>query len=222
MSTNHEIPNPLPQHAMIVDDNGAPVGMLDIDQMQSDSIALGYDMARNSHDDQALNEVSARWLAKLGPDSFGLVAAGALRMVAHYILDPTLATVDRLAPSLGYRQMLDDAYRNAVTSTAVTPDPDTTDPAAAGEPTAAAWDELPDDPTHPTFENATRFLIARHTHQLHHDVRDEYEDVTTAATYVYGLGEQIELGPWSMTTREARHLGRGLIDLADVVDARNG
>jgi hypothetical protein len=55
---------------------------------------------------------------------------------------------------------------------------------------------LPGDPAHPTLDDAPRVLIDRHTIQLHHDVRDEYEDVTVTATYVLnGLtGEQIELG----------------------------
>ncbi|QCQ93035.1 hypothetical protein [Rhodococcus sp. SGAir0479] len=216
--TNHQTPNPLPENAMLVDATGAPIAMMNIDQMQSDSIALAYDMARNSHDEQALDESSVRWLNKIGADAFGYVAAGALRTMTHYILDPTLATVEKLAPGLGYRQMLDDAYRNAATATAVTPEAvDAPAPSAA----TGSWGELPDDPAHPTPGDVTRFLIARHTLDLHHDVDDKYERVTTAATYVNGLGEQIELGPWSMTTREARQLAAALLDLAATVDARN-
>ncbi|WP_138845268.1 hypothetical protein [Rhodococcus pyridinivorans] len=80
------------------------------------------------------------------------------------------------------------------------------------------WTELPDDPLHPTIDNTRRFLIAHHEHELHHDVNDAYETVTTTATYVDGLGEQIELGPWSLTVREARRLGLSLLDLADAAD----
>ncbi|WP_072688412.1 hypothetical protein [Rhodococcus marinonascens] len=109
----NEIPNPLPENAMIVDDHGAPLAVVNIDQMQADSIALAYDMARNCGDVDALDQVSAKWLNKIGPEGFGYVAAGALRTMTHHILDPTLQTVDELAPALNYRQILHDAYRNA-------------------------------------------------------------------------------------------------------------
>lgn len=223
--TNHQIPNPLPENTMLVDDTGAPIAMMNIDQIQADSIALAYDMARNCHDENALDQVSARWLAKVGADAIGYAAAGALRTMTHYILDPTLATVDRLAPSLGYRQMLDDAYRNSITNTAVTPDlVDTSAAAAAGESNAAVWADLPDDPAHPTLDDAPRVLIDCHTIQLHHDVRDEYEDVTVTATYVLdGLtGAQIELGPWSLTASDARELANSLNHLAATIAAVNG
>lgn len=80
------------------------------------------------------------------------------------------------------------------------------------------WSELPDDPAHPTFENATRYLIARRTQQMRHDATDRYEDIPITATYVNGLGEQIEFGPWSLSVREARELSDSLRDLADELD----
>ncbi|NKS64416.1 hypothetical protein GS966_02525 [Rhodococcus hoagii] len=86
---------------------------------------------------------------------------------------------------------------------------------------SAPWLELHDDPAHPTFDDAPRFLIDRHTIQLHHDVHDEYEDVTVTATHVLnGLtGEQIELGPWSLTASDARELANSLHHLAATIDA---
>ncbi|QBJ94980.1 hypothetical protein ERC79_02620 [Rhodococcus sp. ABRD24] len=86
---------------------------------------------------------------------------------------------------------------------------------------SAPWVELPDDAAHPTFDDAPRFLIGRHTIQLHHDVHDEYEDVTVTATHVLnGLtGEQIELGPWSLTASDARELANSLHHLAATIDA---
>ncbi|MCD7052928.1 hypothetical protein LRS58_19625 [Rhodococcus sp. BH2-1] len=82
------------------------------------------------------------------------------------------------------------------------------------------WTELPDDPVHPTFENATRYLIAQRAHQIHHDARDDYEDVPITATYIDGLGDQVELGPWSLSRREARELADSLHALADALDAQ--
>lgn len=111
--TENIIPTPLPDNVMIVDDNGAPLAMLDLDQMQGHSIALAYDMAQHCGDPDALDEVSAKWIDKVGVDAFGYVAAGALRLMAHNILEPTLQAVDRLAPTLNYRGILADAARNA-------------------------------------------------------------------------------------------------------------
>ncbi|WP_072689374.1 hypothetical protein [Rhodococcus marinonascens] len=112
----NEIPNPLPDTAMIVDDNGAPLAVINIDQMQADSIALAYDMARNCHDVNALDQVSAKWLDKVGAEGFGYVAAGALRTLTHHILDPTLQVLEEIAPTIPLRSQLDDAHRNATKS----------------------------------------------------------------------------------------------------------
>lgn len=111
--TVHHTPDPLPSHAMLVGDNGEPLGVLDIDKMQSDAIELAYDMARHCGDQTALDVISAQWLDRVGVDAFGYVAAGALRMMAHHILDPTLQAVDQLAPQLRFRDKLTDAYHNA-------------------------------------------------------------------------------------------------------------
>ncbi|WAL46796.1 hypothetical protein [Rhodococcus pyridinivorans] len=80
------------------------------------------------------------------------------------------------------------------------------------------WTELPHDPAHPTYENARRYFIARRDHDLHHDRNEAYETVAVTATYVDVLGEQIELGPWSLSTREARELARSLVELADTIE----
>ncbi len=109
---DNSIPNPLPSHAMIVDDNGQPLSVMDIDRMQSDSIELAYEMAMHCGDQDALDAIAAKWLTRVGVDGFGYVAAGALRMMTHFILDPTLQTVDQLAPQLRFRDKLADAYRN--------------------------------------------------------------------------------------------------------------
>ena len=60
--------------------------------------------------------VTARWSMHLAYNAgriLSYVAAGALRMMAHYILDPTLQAVDQLAPQLRFRDKLTDAYHNA-------------------------------------------------------------------------------------------------------------
>ncbi|MEZ5151677.1 hypothetical protein [Rhodococcus zopfii] len=107
-----KIPNPLPEHAMLVDDDGHPLGMMNIDRVQSDSIEMAYEMAMHCGDEDALDALSAKWLDRVGVDAFGYVAAGALRMMTHNILDPVLMTVDRLAPQLKFRDKLADAFED--------------------------------------------------------------------------------------------------------------
>lgn len=104
---------PRPAHAMLIDDNGEPIGVMDLDRMQSDAIELAYEMAMYCDDETTLDTISEKWLNRVGVDAFGYVAAGALRMMTHYILDPTLQTVDKLAPQLRFRDKLVDAYRNS-------------------------------------------------------------------------------------------------------------
>ncbi|MDH6679246.1 hypothetical protein M2284_003462 [Rhodococcus sp. LBL1] len=82
---------------------------------------------------------------------------------------------------------------------------------------------LPDDPAHPTIDNAPRYLIdTQRTFQLHHDARDKFEDVSATAVYIDDgfNGPILELGPWSMTPRDARLLGDALRELAAALDPR--
>lgn len=111
-----ETPNPMPEHAMLVDDDGQPLGMMDINRMQSDSIEMAYEMAMHCGDADALDALSGKWLDRVGVDAFGYVAAGALRMMTHNILDPVLLTIDQLAPTLKFRDKLADAFENARTA----------------------------------------------------------------------------------------------------------
>lgn len=115
--TTNEIPNPLPEHVMVVDDDGTPTAVVNVDQMQINAVTLAYDMARHCGDHDALDQVSAEWLTKIGPDGFGYAAAGALRIIAEHILDPALIVLEQVAPQIKMRDMLTDAYRNAAGET---------------------------------------------------------------------------------------------------------
>ncbi len=99
-------PNPLPEHVMIVDDDGTPRAMIDLDKIQADSIALAFDMARVCGDPDALDAVSGKWLDTVDPETFGYLCTGALRVLAHNILDPTLQVLDAVAPNTGMRARL--------------------------------------------------------------------------------------------------------------------
>lgn len=78
---------------------------------------------------------------------------------------------------------------------------------------------LPDDPDHPTFDDAPRYLLAApHTADVRHDASDEFQTVTARAVFVAdGLtGPVVELGPWSLEAADAHRLGAALCDLARV------
>ncbi|WP_182261754.1 hypothetical protein [Rhodococcus sp. UFZ-B548] len=82
---------------------------------------------------------------------------------------------------------------------------------------------LPDDPAHPTLDNAPRWLITDEvTALLRHDASDEFVNVRAAGVYTDDgiTGATVELGPWSMSPLEARQLGDSLRNLAAAADPR--
>lgn len=88
-------------------------------------------------------------------------------------------------------------------------------------PTADDDGRLPDDPAHPNFDNAPRYLIdTPRTHELYHDARDEFEKVTATAVFVADgiTGTVVELGPWALSPSDARELGDSLHELADALE----
>ncbi|RVW01319.1 hypothetical protein [Rhodococcus xishaensis] len=109
--TNENL-KPQPQNATIVDDNGAPFAAVNVGQMQADSIGPAFDIARHCQARHVLDQVSMKWLSRIGHERFGLVAANALWTTVQDLLDLTLTPVDNLSPGLYYRPILDDAYRN--------------------------------------------------------------------------------------------------------------
>lgn len=99
-------PKPTPRHVMVLDDNGMPMAVMNVDEIQSQSIKLAYEMGAVCGDPAALDALSAKWVAHLGPDAFGYVAAGALRALAQHVLDPTIKVVERIAPDMDLRAQL--------------------------------------------------------------------------------------------------------------------
>ncbi|MFD4368978.1 hypothetical protein [Rhodococcus sp. NPDC058521] len=92
--------NQIPENALIVDDNGSPIAMMNIDQVQMQAIQLGNEMAAACHDHDALDALSEKWINRVGVDAFGCVAAGALRHVVADILDPSLHVLEQVAPGM--------------------------------------------------------------------------------------------------------------------------
>lgn len=94
MTENIDPNQPLPENVMIVDDDGMPSAVVNIDIVQNAATRLMYDMAVNSGDEEALKGVSAQYLDEVGVDLFGYVCAAALKLMTAHILEPLLETCD--------------------------------------------------------------------------------------------------------------------------------
>lgn len=114
--TDYQIPKPTPAHVMVMGDDGLPEAVVSLDDIQSNAIKLAYGMASACGDSAALDDVSAFWIKEIGPDAFGLVAAGALRTLAQFILEPTLQIVEAIAPDMDLRAKLTASAENAEAS----------------------------------------------------------------------------------------------------------
>lgn len=81
------------------------------------------------------------------------------------------------------------------------------------------FDDEPDT-EHPSPDGSadvTRMVIERHIHVMQHDASDEWAHVPVTAVFWPGIGENVELGPWSMSADDARRLAYSLTTLADLV-----
>ncbi|CAN5322498.1 hypothetical protein BH11ACT1_BH11ACT1_18120 [soil metagenome] len=86
----------------------------------------------------------------------------------------------------------------------------------AGDP----FDVEPDT-EHPNPDgtaDSQRMVVERHIHTLRHDVTDEWDHVPVTAVLWSGIGEVVEVGPWSLSVADARLLAYSLTTLADLVD----
>ena len=96
----------MPDFAMIVGDNGEPLGVLDTAKMTADATRLMFQMAAAAGDDAELDRIGIKWTSALDPDTFGMVAAGALSLLVRCILAPTLDVIDQVMPSANFRAKL--------------------------------------------------------------------------------------------------------------------
>lgn len=103
----------LPNHAMIVGEDGMPKSVVDIGKMQSDATRLMYQMAAAAGDDAELDRIGTEWAMSHDPDYFGYIAAGALSLLVRNILEPTLQVIDEVLPHIGLRAKITESRDNA-------------------------------------------------------------------------------------------------------------
>lgn len=100
-----------PELVTVVDDNGIPDAMIDIDVIQAAATRLMYDMAAKSCDIEGMRAVNERYLTEVGPDLYGYVAGHALMLMAQCVVEPLLVMCDRAGTPR--RSDLVDAAANA-------------------------------------------------------------------------------------------------------------
>ncbi|NTW41870.1 MAG: hypothetical protein HGA44_18645 [Cellulomonadaceae bacterium] len=80
------------------------------------------------------------------------------------------------------------------------------------------------DPDHPSPDgqpDVPRMVLERHIHQMRVDATDEWAYVPVTAVFWPGIGEVVELGPWSLSPEDARLLAASLTTLASLVDTKH-
>lgn len=81
---------------LLTGDDGAPIGMIDVDLIQAEGTALSYAMAAAAGDLEQLDAITAATLQRVGTDAFGYIVAVAARQLAEGVVAPLLEVVDRV------------------------------------------------------------------------------------------------------------------------------
>lgn len=87
-------PHNPPAEFFISDEQGMPIGHVNVDRLQSDAVLLMYELAETAGDDEATDRVSERWVARTDPQYFGYLSSAALSLLTRCILGPTLDACD--------------------------------------------------------------------------------------------------------------------------------
>lgn len=103
--------------ALIVGDDGLPSGVLDLSRFEGDATLLAFRLAVASDDASAVSDVLSDALESQGVETFGHLAAAALRVLTENVVAPLLEVTDALGDA-GYlkadvRAGLEDALANA-------------------------------------------------------------------------------------------------------------
>lgn len=104
----------IPSEAIIVDNDGLPIAHVNFDKLQADATLLMYEMAASAGNDDATDQVGAKWAGRNDPDHFGYLCAAALSLMVRNILAPTLDVAAELGVDLrpGLRSACTDAFRD--------------------------------------------------------------------------------------------------------------
>ncbi|MEV5691135.1 hypothetical protein [Micromonospora globbae] len=79
------------QTFLIQDDDGKPVGLLDMTAITDEGTRLAFAFAAHCDDPAALDRIQTETLARVGVAAFGYVCANALRTITEHVLNPSFA-----------------------------------------------------------------------------------------------------------------------------------
>ncbi|MBM7518301.1 hypothetical protein [Nocardioides nitrophenolicus] len=86
---------------IVTDDCGSPLGVMNIDLIQAEGTAMSYSLAAAAGDKDALDQIAAATLARIGAASFGYVAAVAAKQLAEGVVGPLLDVIDATRDATG-------------------------------------------------------------------------------------------------------------------------
>lgn len=110
MTTDHSSGNN-PEPMFVVDPQGIPTSVLDMQQIRAAGLQLSLDMAAHSGDQDELGRITARHLEELGSgELFRYVAAAALWCMTRGLLEPLLVMCEDAG--INARESLISAARN--------------------------------------------------------------------------------------------------------------
>jgi hypothetical protein len=75
---------------LVVSDSGEPIGLFDRQRIEDEGCRFAFALAAACGHPAELDRVQAETLARVGTESFGYIAANALRVVVEHILSPVL------------------------------------------------------------------------------------------------------------------------------------
>lgn len=75
---------------LVTDDNGEPLGVFNADAIEAEGAKYAHALAAACDDPAALDRINGQTLARVGVESFGYVAANALRVMTEHVLSPCL------------------------------------------------------------------------------------------------------------------------------------
>ncbi|WP_051756043.1 hypothetical protein [Nocardia sp. NRRL WC-3656] len=91
---------------VVVGDDGAPRGIVDVDKIQANATLLMYELSAAAGDDAEVDRICAEWAARLDPDAMGYTSAAALSLLTRNVLAPLIDVLEVATPGVEYRAKL--------------------------------------------------------------------------------------------------------------------
>ncbi|WP_328410338.1 hypothetical protein [Nocardia sp. NBC_00403] len=86
--------------------DGAPLGVVDLTEIQCRSTILMYQLAAVAGDNKELNRLVAAWLESVDADNAGLISATTLSLMVRNVVAPLLDVLATVAPEIDLRAKL--------------------------------------------------------------------------------------------------------------------